>query len=408
MHLLYNIGVGAYGLGIRIASLFNSKAREWSLGRFRWKKSMRQLANPQGRDVIWFHCASLGEFDQGLPLMNKIKVEHPDAFLLVTFFSPSGFLHFHKREHAADHVMYLPLDTPSNARTFINYFAPKKCFFVKYEFWGNYILAAKKQGSEIYNVSGLFRPNQRFFKWYGSFFRKILMQFDHFFVQNETSKELLKSIDIEKVSITGDSRFDRVIENRDRAKENGTISRFKGDDNLVVIGSSWPQDESILIPWINQTKQKVLIAPHQVDDKHVSQIVSKITRKVTRYSEAYKVFSVDCEVLILDTIGHLASAYTYGKVAYVGGGFSGSLHNILEPAVFGLPVIFGPKHLRFPEAQAFIDGGFGFSVETTAQFEKAVDFIQSDLENISQKEQAFVQSNAGASEKIYQEVFKKT
>ena len=406
MHFLYNIGVGAYGIAIRIAGIFNSKAREWSFGRFRWRKEMRLLSNPIGREVIWFHCASLGEFDQGLPLMKKIKAEHPEAFLLVTFFSPSGFLHYRKRnEYIFDHVMYLPLDTPRNARAFIEHFSPKKSFFVKYEFWGNYILTAKKHGSEIYNISGIFRPNQRFFKWHGSFFRKILKQFDHFFVQNESSRKLLQSIDITNTSISGDSRFDRVIENRERAKENGTIDRFKGDDELIVVGSSWPADEEILIPWINRSKCKILIAPHDVSDKHVQQIVAKITRSVTKYSDAYKVYKTDCDVLVLDTIGHLASAYRYGKVAYVGGGFSGSLHNILEPAVFGLPVIFGPKHTRFPEAQAFIDGGFGFSIRTTHEFERAFDAILSDLESIGDKERSFVEANAGASEKIYQTIF---
>jgi len=404
MNLLYNIGVRAYGVAVFIASAFNKKAHKWFWGRRNWRKLLHDTEN---REVIWFHCASLGEFDQGLPLMTKIKAEHPEVFLLVTFFSPSGFENFQKREFYPDGFCYLPLDTQKNARDFIQHYQPKKTFFVKYEFWGNYILEAKKHGSEIYNVSGLFRPNQRFFKWHGSFFRTILQQFDHFFVQNETSKELLRSIEINQVSVAGDSRFDRVMQNRERARENGTIARFKGDDELIVIGSSWPQDEAVLIPWINETKYKVLIAPHEVDDKHVDQIISNITRKVERYSEANKGFNIDAEVLVLNTIGHLSSAYIYGKIAYVGGGFSGSLHNILEPAVFGLPVIFGPKHTRFPEAQSFIDGGFGFSVQTTEQFKNAFEGIISNLESISEKEQTFVEANAGASERIYLSVFGK-
>ena len=398
MHLLYNIGVGAYGIAIRIASLFVPKAKKWISGRKNWTNSLPETGN---KEVIWFHCASLGEFDQGLPLMNQIKSNQPDIFLLVTFFSPSGFEHYQKREHTADFVSYLPLDTPSNARKFMQHFSPRKSFFVKYEFWGNYILTAKKSGSEIYNVSGIFRPNQRFFKWHGGFFRKILKQFDHFFVQNESSKKLLNSIDVNNVTITGDSRFDRVIENREKAKDNEIIQTFKGQDELLIVGSSWPADESILIPWINESKGKILIAPHQVDDKHVEQIASGISRSVGRYSALTADSELDFDILILDTIGHLASAYKYGTIAYVGGGFSGSLHNILEPAVFGLPVIFGPKHTRFPEAQAFIDGGFGFSVESTSQFQNAFDSVMSDLGSISSKEQVFVESNAGASEKIY-------
>lgn len=401
MHFLYNIGVGAYGIAIQIASLFLPKAKKWISGRKNWTS---KLPNLNKKKVIWFHCASLGEFDQGLPLMNKIKTENPEIFLLVTFFSPSGFEHYQKREHSADFVCYLPLDTPSNAKKFIQHFSPKQSFFVKYEFWGNYILAAKKSGSQIYNVSGIFRPKQRFFKWHGGFFRKILQQFDHFFVQNEASKKLLNSIELSNVTITGDSRFDRVIENRDKAKDNLIIQQFKGGDQLVIIGSSWPADETILLRWINETKHKILIAPHQVDDRHVEQIISGISRKVDRYSSFSKKSPSDCEVLILDTIGHLASAYKYGTIAYVGGGFSGSLHNILEPAVFGLPVIFGPKHTRFPEAQAFVDGGFGFSIETTTQFESAFAEIIADLDSISKKEQAFVESNAGASERIYKNI----
>ena len=402
MHLLYNIGVGTYGVAIRIASLFVPKAKKWISGRKNWRNTLPDTGT---KEVIWFHCASLGEFDQGLPLMNEIKSKNPTIFLLVTFFSPSGFEHYQKRENNADYVCYLPLDTPSNARKFIQHFSPSKSFFVKYEFWGNYILEAKKNNSKIYNVSGIFRPKQRFFKWHGGFFRKILKQFDHFFVQNESSKNLLNSIDVTKVSITGDSRFDRVIENREKAKDNKIIKSFKADDELLIVGSSWPADESVILPWINQSTKKVLIAPHQVDDKHVEQIISGISRKVARYSFLKESSIMDFDVLILDTIGQLASAYKYGTLAYVGGGFSGSLHNILEPAVFGLPVILGPKHTRFPEAQAFIDGGFGFSIETTTQFEKAFETILTDLKSIGDKERSFVESSAGASERIYQAVF---
>ncbi len=398
MHFLYNIGVRLYGLAILIASIFNLKAKKWIAGRKKWAS---QLPKTENKRVIWFHCASLGEFDQGLPLMAKLKTEDPDCFLVVTFFSPSGFEHYQKREHNADFVCYLPLDTRSNAKQFIQHFAPTHSFFVKYEFWGNYILAAKKNGSKIFNVSGLFRPKQRFFKWYGAFFRTILKQFDHLFVQNEASEALLKSIGIENVTITGDSRFDRVIENRDKVKDNELIQRFKGEDQLIIIGSSWPADETLLFAWMNTSDQKILIAPHQVDDKHIAQIESGISRSVQRYSQLSADSTIDFEVLILDTIGQLASAYKYGTIAYVGGGFSGSLHNILEPAVFGLPVIFGPSHKRFPEAQAFIDGGFGFSVESRTQFEMAFDEILTDLELISLKERTFVESNAGASEKIF-------
>lgn len=402
MRFLYTFGVQLYGFGIRVASLFLPKAKKWMEGRKNWQAS---LPSVDGKDVIWFHCASLGEFDQGLPLMATIKQNHPNTFMLVTFFSPSGFEHYHKREHHADFVCYLPLDTPKNAQRFIDHFSPSKSFFVKYEFWGNYILKAKAHGSRLYNVSGLFRPNQRFFKWHGGFFRTILRQFDHFFVQNESSAQLLISIGLTNVIVSGDSRFDRVLENREKAKDNSVIAQFKGNDDLMIIGSSWPADEAILIPWINKTHQKILIAPHQVDDRHIEQILGGISRKTARYTHIEQTQKSDTEVMILDTIGHLASAYKYGTIAYVGGGFSGSLHNILEPAVFGLPVIFGPKHSRFPEAQAFIDGGFGFSIATTSEFEQAFEVISSDFTSISRKEKAFVEANTGASQRIYSSVF---
>ncbi|MFT5779700.1 MAG: 3-deoxy-D-manno-octulosonic-acid transferase [Crocinitomicaceae bacterium] len=397
MHLLYNLGVHVYGFAIRIASLFNPKAKKWQIGR---RNLIAQIPDLSAKNVVWFHCASLGEFDQGLPLMNKIKAERPNTYLLVTFFSPSGFEHYQKREHQADYVCYLPLDTPSNARRFLEKVKPKSVFFIKYEFWANYILTAKRQKCKIYNVSGLFRENHRFFKWYGSFFRTVLNQFEFFFVQNEASRILLDGIGIPNVLVTGDSRFDRVIENSQQASSNELIQAFKGNDSLLIVGSSWPADESLLAPWMNSSTQKILIAPHQIDDKHISQIQQGITRKTIRFTQATPETIIDAEVLILDTIGLLSSAYKYGEVAYVGGGFSGSLHNILEPAVFGLPVIFGPNHTRFPEAQEFIDQGFGFSVSSTAEFEQSYKYILNDLATISEKEKQFVSESAGATERI--------
>lgn len=397
----YTLGVRLYSFGIRIASSFNPKAKEWIQGRKNWKKN---LPNVDQKEVIWFHCASLGEFDQGLPLMEIIKKENPNCFLLVTFFSPSGFKHYQKREHYADFVCYLPIDTISNAKYFVNHFKPEKVFFVKYEFWANTIFAIKKSGANLYAVSALFRKEHRFFKPWGGFFRKVLKQFDLIFVQNKHSQQLLNSIQIESI-VAGDTRFDRVKKNAEKAHKNEIIEQFKNGSDLFIIGSSWPEDESILFPWINETNQKILIAPHEIGDKHIAEIEKGISRKVIRYSEASNGNLAEFDVLILNTIGHLASAYSYGTTAYVGGGFSGSLHNILEPAVFGLPVIFGPKHSRFPEAQQFIDGGFGFSVSTTEEFSNKVQLIESNYEEISGQEKAFVEENVGASKKIYNSVF---
>ena len=397
MQILYNISILVLRVGIGFAALFNSKAKEWISGR---KGQFKSLPDTKGSEVVWFHCASLGEFDQGLPLMQKLKSEKPSIFLLVTFFSPSGMKFFAKREHHADHVMYLPLDRTKNARRFMNHFKPTLAFFVKYEFWSNFIFEAKKSGAKIYNVSGIFRDDHRFFKWYGGFFRKTLKAFDSFFVQNEESKKLLESINMKNVYITGDSRFDRVIDNKKNVAENPIIAAFKNNQPLLIIGSSWPADEKIILPWVNSQKGKVLIAPHNVTKEHVNAILSSLSGSVC-YTEADSSNVGDKKVLILDTIGQLANAYSYGTIAYVGGGFSGSLHNILEPAVFGLPVIFGPKHKRFPEAQNFIDLGIGFSVNTTESFSSIFTELTTTLETVSKETVKFVEKNQGAANRIY-------
>lgn len=396
MHLLYNIGILFLGLGIRIHSLFNPKTKLWVQGRKNWRKNLPTIEN---REVIWFHCASLGEFDQGLPLMRRFKKANPDLYILVTFFSPSGMQHYHKRNHPANHVCYLPLDTPRNARHFIKHFKPKYACFIKYEFWSNYILASKKQGGKIYNISGIFRENHRFFKSYGSFFRYTLEQFDWFFVQNQKSIDLLHSIKIEKVSIVGDSRYDKVYQTKKNHVPDARIAEFCGKNSVFIVGSSWPKDEEILLPIVNAIACKVIVAPHNIDARHINGITSQLKRPFVRYTDGKN--PVNAEVLILDTIGQLSSAYSFGSVAYVGGGFSGSLHNILEPAVFGMGVIFGPKHDRFPEAEAFINNGFGFDVSTSSELRLRMDSILENKECISEKATKFVNENRGATRKMY-------
>ncbi len=357
------------------------------------------LPATEGRKVVWFHCASLGEFDQGLPLMNKIKERNPEVFLLVSFFSPSGMEHYNKRNHQVDHVTYIPLDTNARATKFISTYKPEIVFFVKYEYWSRHIFAAKKSGAKIYNVSGLFRPGHRFFKWYGSYFRKTLRAFDHFFLQTEESQELLKSINIYNTSVTGDTRYDKVIDNKNNMTPDEALGTFAQNKDVLVIGSSWPEDERVLLPFINQSDIRVIIAPHDISEPHIIGIEKKLSRPYVRYTEINDSAS-NADVIILNTIGHLASAYYYGKIAYVGGGFSGSLHNILEPAVFGLPVIFGPKYSRFPEASDFIKHGFGFSIDNTTAFIEAYDEIHNNLENISAREVSYVESHSGVTDKI--------
>jgi len=399
MHFFYNIGILLYGSTLRFASLFHPKAKLWIDGR---KNIFKTFPTIQNQSTYWFHCASLGEFDQALPVINDLKKDNPNLFILVTFFSPSGFLHFHKRTHSADFVCYLPLDTPSNAKKLIGHFKPEKVFFVKYEFWANYIFEAKKSGATLYSISAIFRPDHRFFKKTGGFFRSILTHFDFFFVQNQSSANLLKSININNYLITGDTRFDRVIENKKNLEQNSLIDSFLGTEKAFIIGSSWPSDEESLIEFINDNtiKRRVIIAPHDVSESHIMQIISKLKVTYKRYSQLNTENTYVEKVLILDTIGQLANAYSYGFQAYIGGGFSGNLHNILEPAVFGLPVIFGPKHSRFPEAEQFITEGIGFSIDSKESLKDILLKEESSIILLKEKTTKFVQSQAGATLKI--------
>lgn len=402
MHPFYNLGVRLYGFGIRITSLFNAKAKKWIIGRSNQLETMPNLVN---QEVYWFHCASLGEFDMALPLMNKIRQEISNAYIVATFFSPSGMEHYHKRQHPIDLALYLPLDTPKKARIFIKKLNPKYGFFIKYEFWSNHIFEAKRQGTKLYNISGIFWKHHRFFKFYGRFFRKTLRKFDHLFVQNQNSEKLLNSIKINNVSVTGDSRYDRVIENKSHAVKEDILDSFAGQEKLFIAGSTWPEDEKILIPVVNEIHDKVIIAPHDISEEHITNIEIELDRSHVRFTNLEQNPDLKADILILDTIGHLANAYGYGKYAYVGGGFSGSLHNILEPAVFGLPVIFGPKHNKFPEAQQFIDEQIGFSISTFPQLKKIIQKFESNSVDYGQSIDAFVQNQSGATEKIFAKIF---
>ncbi len=396
--MLYRLAIISYGAAIWLAQAFNPKAKSWITGR---KNIWETFPKLNKQEVYWFHCASLGEFDQGLPLMNRLKEENPSLFILVTFFSPSGYEHYHKRRHLADFVCYLPLDTPENARRFIQHFNPKKVFFIKYEFWKNYIAVAKKQGAKVYSVSAIFRKDHRFFGKFKAFFQDVLQQFDFFFVQNQLSVELLHNIGINKVMMVGDTRFDRVIQNKKNVVSDSLIEYFLDGRKAFIIGSSWPEDEQLLKNLIlSQCKHfPVIIAPHDISEKHLTYIEQLLEKQVIRYSEL-KQQKNNPPILLIDSIGKLANAYSYGNVAYVGGGFSGSLHNILEPAVFGLPVIYGPKHSRFPEGQQFIEAGIGFSVSTKEELDHAWKFIQENMEFISEKTAKHVYQSEGATEKI--------
>lgn len=405
MQVFYNLGILLFGLAVRLASAFNSKAKLWVSGRKNWRNSLPHL--DKNRPVYWFHCASLGEFDQGLPMMHGIRQAQADAYILVTFFSPSGMQHYHKRQHPADHVCYLPLDTPSAATFFVNYFKPEMVFFVKYEFWTNYLRACNRNSIPVFNLSGLFRTNQRFFKWYGFFFRKTLRYFNHFFVQNEASAKLLRSIGISNVTVSGDSRYDRVMQNKENLIPQELIEQFTGGSKVFIAGSTWPEDDALLLPLIHQITQKVIIAPHQIDKKHVDALCKQLRRPHIRYSELRTGKNSNVDILVLDSIGQLTSAYYFGSFAYVGGGFSGKLHNILEPAAFGLPILFGPKYDRFPEAGTFIKEGFAFSVSTQQELMKAVERIQQDNGQIHQNLLSFMDSQRGVNERVMKVLMEK-
>jgi 3-deoxy-D-manno-octulosonic-acid transferase len=396
MRALYTFGVLLYATAVYLASFVNPKAKAWIQGRKNWKQQLPTTT----KKVVWFHCASLGEFDQGLPLMNQLKQNDPSIFLLVTFFSPSGMEHYHKRQHQVDHALYLPIDTKRNATYLIQHFNPASCFIIKYEFWCNLLIAADELRMPVFSVSTLLREKHRFFKWYGAFFRKALRSVNYFFVQNQETADLLKSIRIDRFKITGDTRFDRVIENKSQVQANPTLETFLNGTKAIIIGSSWPEDEVILLPYLRlHPEEKFILAPHDISESHVQSIERTLGNQACRYSNYATEF--EGNILILNTIGHLASAYSYGKIAYIGGGFSGKLHNILEPAVFGLPVIFGPEHSRFPEAKLFLQEQIAFSVSTTQELNSAIHSIEHQLDRFIARATKVVEDNRGASTKIY-------
>jgi len=403
MQILYNLSIVLFGKAIQIASTFNKKANYWIIGRKNWRQNLPKIDS--SKDLVWFHCASLGEFDQGLPVMKEWKAQNPDCYILVSFFSPSGMQHYQKRNHCADYVVYLPLDIPTNAKYFLNYFNPKAVFFVKYEFWVNYISTAHKMQIPLYSIAGNFRENQHFFSWYGSFFRSVLKRFTYFFVQTENSMNLLQSIGIINVQVTGDTRFDAVLETKNQfvkqLNDDWTkFERFLQGEKAIIIGSSWPSEEDIIIPYILKNKTtKFILAPHDISEDHILKIEQVLNNQSIRFTRFISDHS-DVNCLILDTIGHLSKAYYFAKIAIVGGGFSGKLHNVLEPAVFGLPVLFGPRHHRFPEANLLISNNIGFEFRNENELEEKLNKLILKNPIRTFEIQSFIATQAGAATKI--------
>ncbi|MNK27923.1 3-deoxy-D-manno-octulosonic acid transferase [compost metagenome] len=372
MYWLYNISILIYGLLIKFASLFNVKAKLFVNGRKDFFERIAVKANAI-ENPIWFHFASLGEFEQGRPVLEKIKSTNPQEKIIVTFFSPSGY-EIRKNYALADGIFYLPLDTPTNAKKFIETIKPKMAIFTKYEFWPNYFKALASKKIPLYIISGIFRPNQVFFKWYGGFYRNVLKCVDYFFVQNEESATLLKSIGINNVDISGDTRFDRVFENAQQPKQLPIIEQFCGSDQVLIAGSTWPDDEKLLVDLATKYPNwKIIIAPHEIHASHISEI-EKLFPQASKFSELNPK-KPDHQVLIIDNIGMLSSLYQYGKIAYIGGGFGIGIHNTLEAAAFGLPVIFGPNYHKFQEAKDLINIRAAKSIRNTGELVSAFEYF---------------------------------
>lgn len=400
---MYNLVIYLYLLGVVIYSRFNEKVRMMWRGEREAFRILREKVDPNAK-YVWFHAASLGEFEQGRPLIERLRKEHPEYKILLTFFSPSGY-EVRKNYEGADIICYLPLDTITNARRFLRLVQPVAAFFIKYEFWYNYLHILKHRGVPVYSVSSIFRPEQVFFKWYGRQYRRVLNCFTHFFVQNEISKELLAKIHITNVTVVGDTRFDRVLQIKETAKQLPIVEAFKQNDQVFVAGSSWAPDEEIFIPYFKKHPEwKMIIAPHVIGEEHLRQIEKLLEgRKVVRYTEATETDARNADVLIIDCFGLLSSIYHYGEIAYVGGGFGVGIHNVLEAAVWDVPVFFGPNNQRFQEAQGLKAAGGGFDFETAEAFKQQMDIFLTDAEKLRTagvQAGKFVQSLAGATEKV--------
>ena len=401
--MAYNIVMYLYLFGVAVCSLFSAKVRKMWRGERAAVNVLREKVDPTAK-YVWFHAASLGEFEQGRPLMEQLRRERPDLKILLTFFSPSGY-EVRKDYEGADIVCYLPLDTVTNARRFLRMVRPVAAYFIKYEFWYNYLHILKHRGVPVYSVSSIFRPNQIFFRWYGRQYSRVLHCFTHFFVQNEQSRGLLGTIGITNVSVTGDTRFDRVLQVKEQAKQLPAVERFiDGAPKVFVAGSSWPPDEEIFIRYFREHPEwKLIIAPHVIDEAHLQQIENQLEgRKVVRYS-AFAESSEEADVLIIDCFGLLSSIYRYGSVAYVGGGFGVSIHNTVEAAVWGVPVIFGPNNRKFQEAQDLKACGGGREISGYDDFARLMNLYTTDEAAPRQAGQSagdYVKDNIGAAQRI--------
>lgn len=406
MIVLYNIAIYSYYFLVKIAALFNPKAKSWIDGR---KKIFNKIASQikTREDIAWFHAASLGEFEQGRPVMEAFRKQYPSFKILLTFFSPSGY-EIRKNYEGADYIFYLPIDTPGNAKRFIQLVNPKIVVFIKYEFWFNYIRFLHQKQVPLFIISAIFRKEQHFFQWYGIWFRKMLNRFSYFFVQNQESFDLLRANGIDKVMLSGDTRFDRVKEIASNKKSFPLIEQFAAGYKVLLAGSSWPPDEAIIQKLPEDKSLRIVIAPHQIHEEHIAAIENRLGKERTlRYSKADEASIMKAEILIVDGMGFLSSLYQYCDVAYIGGGFGKAIHNILEAVTFGKPVIFGPTYHKFKEAVDLIELGGAFTIKNEQEFISVFRKLSIDREFYDRASaicKAYVEENCGATESILKKV----
>ena len=408
MTFLYRVGIWLYSVFVQFVSVFSDKARLFVQGRKKWRENLAGKIDATSK-YIWFHCASLGEFEQGRPVIEELKLKFPEYKVVLTFFSPSGY-EIRKNYPLAEIVSYLPLDTKRNVTAFLNIVKPEKVFFVKYEFWYFYISELKRRNIPLYIISAIFRENQQFFKDtpVGKWYRKMLFNVEHFFIQNEKSGELLKTIGISNFTVSGDTRFDRVAAIANSAKEIPIVEKFKGNSMLIIAGSTWKPDEELLAEFINKSSLKFIIAPHEVSEGNINRIHQLLKKPAISFSKVTESEIDRFQVLIIDSVGLLSSLYRYGNIAYIGGGFGVGIHNILEAATFGLPVIFGPNYKRFKEAVDLINEGGAFAISNSGDLLQTLNGLIEDnnaIEKTSGISKKYVAKNVGSTQIIIKKVF---
>jgi 3-deoxy-D-manno-octulosonic-acid transferase len=402
----YQISIHIYFLAVKIASFFNPKAKQWTIGRKGIFDELKKNIVPKEK-IFWFHCASLGEFEQGKPIIDALKRTDAANKILITFFSPSGY-ELRKNYENADYVFYLPLDTPKNAKQFIKIVKPHQAFFIKYEFWYNYLFELHQNKIPTYLISGVFRKDQPFFKWYGTLHIKMLTYFKHFFVQNSTSEKLLNELGFDNTTVTGDTRIDRVFENSLNPAPVSLIKSFKNNKKIIVVGSSWQKEEEIIAEYILSSKKdyKYIIAPHDISKSHIKNIEKLLSTDYIKYSEANSKNVTKTKILLIDNIGILSNIYQYTDIAFIGGGFTGALHNVLEPASFGNVLLFGPKHNKFHEAEELIQQRAAYEIKDADDLLAVINHLELEGQLTKNQHAAsnYIKNGKGATQLILKKI----